>query len=136
MEYKPTNSSAKDFADVGKFEEWIHLFLCGEGGNKAFSDGLKIKKRRYHAPKLYALDTFKRICGPESDMKWIIDEIGFNERVAKIMERYKKGDWDMPPLIIENHDTNYELSDGNHRYEALIRSEIKEYWVIIWETVE
>ena len=66
----------------------------------------------------------------------MIDENGFNERVSKIMERYKKGDWDMPPLIVENHGIHYELNDGNHRFEALIRLGVKEYWVIIWETVE
>ena len=136
MEYNATSSSAREFADDGKLEEWIHLFLCGEGGNKPFSDGLKLAQRRYHAPKLYALDTFKRCCGPEPDLKWVIDENSFNERVSKMMEYYKKGDWDMPPLIIQDHGTHYELNDGNHRFEAMTRLGVKEHWVIIWETVE
>ena len=135
MEYQPTTTSAKVFAEAGQLEEWVHMFLNGEGNNPPFSDGLKLCERRYHAPKKYPLEAFVRICGPEAEMKWTIDADGFNERVGKIMARYQTGDWDMPPLIIELKDGEYDLNDGNHRYEALTRLGIEEHWVIIWETV-
>jgi len=134
MIYKPTTTSAKEFSDAGKLEEWIHLFLCGEGNNKPMSDGLKIHPRYYHAPTLYSLDKFKRVCGPEEDVKWVIDKNGFNQRVNKIMDYYQTNKWDMPPLIIGYNEKQYELNDGNHRFEALKRLGIKDYWVIIWET--
>lgn len=133
MVYEPTSSSAITFADANRLEEWIHLFLCGEGNNKPFSDGLKREPRRYHAPKLTALNTLNRCCGPEDDMKWQIDEFNFIERVEKIIARHQKGDWDMPPLIVCHDGSTYELNDGNHRYEALKRMGIKEHWVILWE---
>jgi hypothetical protein len=134
--YKPTTSSAVEFANADRLEEWIHLFLCKEGGNKEFSDGLKLKPRRYYAPRMMNLDEFERCCGPETNIKYQIPKDGFNHRVGNISEKYSSGDWDMPPLIIYRDENGYELSDGNHRYEALKRLGHKQYWVIIWETVK
>jgi len=136
MIYKPTSTSAITFADAGILEEWIQQFLRGEGNNLGFADGLLLAPRIYHAPQLMNLDKFERICGPEAGLKWQIDEAGFNGRVNEIMSRFEKGDWDMPPLIINVSDGKYELNDGNHRYEALSRLGIKAHWVIFWETVE
>ena len=133
MEYKPTSSSAIEFSNADKLEEWIHLYLCGEGNNKPFSDGLKLEPRRYLMPKMTLLDTFNRDCGPEENMKWRLDEFHFYERVNRIIARYEKGDWDMPPLIVRYDGNMHELNDGNHRYEALKKLGIKEYWVIFWE---
>lgn len=135
MEYQATSASAREFANAGKLEVWVQNFLRGEGGNQPMADGLKLVERCYHIPKLYKLDTFERACGPEVDMKWVIDETDFDERVGKIMTRYQTGEWDMPPLIIGLNAGQYELNDGNHRYEALQRLGVNEYWVIIWETV-
>lgn len=133
MEYKPTSSSAIEFANANRLEEWIQLFLCGEGNNLSFSQGLKMQPRRYHAPKMTSLDDFNRDCGPEENMKWQIGTDGFYKQVNIIKARYEKGDWDMPPLIVRDYQQTYELNDGNHRYEALKLLGIKEYWVIFWE---
>jgi len=134
MEYKPTSASAIEFAEGNRLEEWVHLFLCGEGNNKAFSDGLKRALRLYHPPQRMKLSTFYRCCGPEDGMKFQIGADGFHQRVDHIAERYENGDWDMPPLIINQCSNTYELNDGNHRYEALMKLNIEEYWVILWET--
>ena len=82
-----------------------------------------------------SLDNFERCCGPESDMKYQIPETPFIKRVDNIAFAYSKGGWDMPPLIILHEEKGYELSDGNHRYEALKKLEIHKYCVIIWETI-
>ncbi len=135
MNYKPTTTSAIEFADKNKLEEWIHLFLCNEGDNKPFSEGLKLEPRKYYSPILMKLDLFERCCGPEEGIKYQISESGFNSNVNAIMSKYKNGDWDMPPLIINHTDGKYELNDGNHRFEALEKLNIDEFWVIIWESV-
>jgi hypothetical protein len=136
MEYRPTLSSAIDFSITNKLEEWIHLFLCGEGNNKTFSDGLKLEPRRYYAPKMISFYEFDRCCGPEKNMKYQVSEESFINRVNDIAAKFNKGNWDMPPLLV-NHDKNgYELNDGNHRYEALKKLKINQYWVIIWETIK
>ena len=134
LTYKPTASSAIEFADAGRLEEWIHMFLCGEGNNKAFSDGLKLEPRRYYAPEMMRLDHFERCCGPEANMRFQIPEDGFTERVDNISARYNAGGWDMPPLIVYRDENGYVLADGNHRHEALKKSGYSQYWVIIWET--
>jgi len=134
MEYKPTLSSASNYADVNRLEEWIHLFLCGEGNNKDFSDGLKLRPRKFFAPEIMSFSKFERCCGPECNMKFQIPEENFLKRVEDIASLYNKGDWDMPPLIINREDNKYELNDGNHRLEALKKLGIDQYWVIIWET--
>jgi len=134
MNYQPTTQSAIAFAQAGRLEQWLHLFLCNEGDNQAFSDGLKLEPRMYHPPRMLPLDLFARCCGPEKNMKWQIDAAGFNKNVKSIMKKYKQGKWDMPPLIINYAEQKYELNDGNHRHEALRRLGVLEYWVIIWET--
>lgn len=45
-------------------------------------------------------------------------------------------DYNFPPLILEYKNNNYYLTDGNHRYSALIKLNIKNYYVIIWENKE
>jgi hypothetical protein len=82
--------------------------LNGDGNNVPFSDGLKLEKRFYTCPLKMPLKIFKRCCGPEDDMKFIINEIGFNNRVQAISERLKSG-WDMPPLIINFENGKFEL---------------------------
>ena len=137
MIFKPTTASAIEYAQQYKLEEWIHLFLCRDdkdGGNESFSKGLKLKPRKYYSPCLMDLNNFVRCCGPEEDMKYRIPSLDFNKSVNEIMEKYKKNNWDMPPLIINRTAEKYELNDGNHRFEALKRLGIKKFWIIIWET--
>lgn len=136
MKYEPTTKSAIEFANNNELEKWVHLFLCNEGDNIPFSEGLKLEPRKYYAPVLMNLNLFARCCGPENNVKFQISESGFNANVNAIMSKYQNGDWDMPPLIINHTENKYELNDGNHRLEALKRLNINEFWVIIWETDE
>lgn len=55
MIFEPTTKSAIEYAEQNNLEEWIHTFLCGEGDNKGFSDGLKDEERQYTAPQLMNL---------------------------------------------------------------------------------
>lgn len=142
MIFEATLKSAVEYADEGNIEEWVHEYLCGEGNNKGFSDGLKLDTREYEGPKLMNLDLFTRIYGPEPGMQYSIHENDkeqikwFWVGIGGIMERYRAGNWDMPPLIIQDCNGEYELNDGNHRLETLKMLGIKEYWVILWKTAE
>lgn len=51
------------------------------------------------------------------------------------MESIKNG-WDIPPLIANYCKGKYELNDGNHRFEALVRCGYKEFYVIVWTSSE
>ncbi len=134
LSYKiSTLQAALDYKKKNQIEDWIHLFLHDEGDNIPFSTGLKLEKRIFLGPIKMPLSLFKRCCGPEKHLKYIIDKDGFEQKVEAIQKRFKNG-WDMPPLIINYIHDEFVLNDGNHRYEALIREKVEEYYVIIWIT--
>lgn len=66
-------------------------------------------------------------------MKWRVNAAGFEQKVNQLEEVMKNED-DLPPLIVNYVDGRFDLSDGNHRYEAATRLGIKEKYVIIWIT--
>ena len=139
--YEATLKSALDYAGQNNIEEWVHEYLCGEGDNRGFSDGLKLEKREYTGPILMDLDLFTKTYGPEPGLKYSIREddkeqikwFWFN--TGGIHEKYRAGNWDMPPLIVNDDGGVYELNDGNHRLEALKMLGVKEYWVIFWKAL-
>ena len=133
LKYKCSLSSAKEFAEAGKLEDWVHLFLVSDGHNKAFSDGLKLFPRYYLGPRTMPLSLFSRCCGPEENIKYQVSEEWFEKRVQALKEKFKSND-DMPPLIVHFVDHGFELCDGNHRFEALTQLGVKEYHVIVWIT--
>ncbi len=133
MEYKSTLSSAVGYARNGKLEEWIHTYLQSDGHNQEFSDGLKLFDRYYLGPVKMPLSLFKRCCGPEPDMKWIIPKENFENKVKDLMNVISTND-DMPPLIVSYMNGKFELNDGNHRFEAYSRLGVSEYYIIFWIT--
>lgn len=79
------------------------------------------------------LSLFRRCCGPESDMKWVIPKEPFEKKVNELMNVISTND-DMPPLIVHYGDGEFQLNDGNHRFEAYSRLGVTEYYVIVWIT--
>ena len=135
MEYSATLSSAREYAEQGKIEEWVHAYLCGEGHNKPFSDGLKLCVRYYTAPVALSLTELSRCCGPEEDMPFRVHPEVFERKVMGIMDAAESGA-DLPPLIVNYENGKFTLNDGNHRYEAYARLNFSECEVIIWTTAE
>lgn len=133
MEYKNTTSSAIGYARNGKLEEWIHTYLLSDGHNKEFSDGLKLLDRYFLGPIKMPLSLFKRCCGPEETMQWVVSKESFEQKVKKL-EQVLIEEKDMPPLIVHYVNHDFELNDGNHRWEAYSRLGIEEYYVIVWIT--
>lgn len=133
LKYRCALSSAKEFAEADRLEEWVHLFLLSDGHNKAFSDGLKLFDRYYLGPIIMPLSLLSRCCGPEENMKYQVNAEWFEKRVQSLTKTLQSND-DMPPLIVHYVDSGFELCDGNHRFEALIRLGVKESPVIIWIT--
>ncbi len=133
LKYKCSLSSAKEFSDAGKLEDWVHSFLLSDGHNKAFSDGLKLFNRYYLGPLTMPLSLFSRCCGPEENIKYQVNAEWFEKRVQSLKKTLQSND-DMPPLIVHFVDHGFELCDGNHRFEALTQLGVKEYPVIVWIT--
>lgn len=133
LKYRCSLSSAKEFSKADKLEEWVHSFLLSDGHNQAFSDGLKLFDRYYLGPFIMPLNLFSRCCGPEENIKYRVNAEWFEKRVQSLKKALQSND-DMPPLIVHFVDHGFELSDGNHRFEALTQLGIKEYPVIVWIT--
>ena len=133
LKYNATLSSAKAYAEAGKLDAWIHLYLNADGHNIPFSDGLKLFDRYYISPALFPVSLFTRCAGPEPEMKYQIDKDWWEKRVAD-MEKSIMADPDMPPLIVHYVDGEFELNDGKHRHKAYENLGIENAWVIIWIT--
>lgn len=133
LDYKCSLSSAVEYAENNKLEQWVHSYLLSDGHNKDFSDGLKLTDRYFLGPVKMPLDLFTRCCGPEENMKYKVDKEWFERHVSELENVIKTTD-DMPPLIAHYVDSGFELNDGNHRLEAYSRLGISEYFVIIWIT--
>ena len=135
LKYCATLSSAKAYAEAGKLDSWIHLYLNEDGRNIPFSDGLKLTDRYYFSPALFPINMFNRCAGPEPEMKYQIDPDWWEYRV-KELEKAIQTDKDMPPFIVHYVDDEFELNDGNHRHKAYENLGIENAWVIIWITEE
>ena len=139
MDYKCSLSSAQEYARHGKLADWIHTYLLSDGHNKDFSDGLKLFDRYFLGPLKMPLSLFTRCCGPEENMRWRINEAWFEKHVRELQEVIQH-EPDMPPLIVHyliedgNPEGEFELNDGNHRFEAYSRLGIQQYYVIVWIT--
>ena len=133
LKYSATLSSAKAYAEAGKLDVWIHLYLNSEGHNIPFSDGLKKFDRYYFSPALFPVSMFKRCTGPEPEMKYRIHPEWWEHQIAELKKRVPEDD-DMPPLIVQYVDGEFVLNDGNHRHKVYEDLGIENAWVIIWIT--
>lgn len=124
---------AQRFSSIGKLEEWVHEFLVGEGNNIEFSKGLKLNYRQYYGPVKMKLDLFERCCGPEETMMYRVAEEPFEENIRMMVKDIEAG-WDIPPLIVNYVDKKFVINDGNHRFEALKRTGVNEYYIVLWTT--
>ena len=135
LKYSATLSSAKAYAEAGKLDAWIHLYLNSEGHNIPFSDGLKKFDRYYFSPALFPVSLFKRCAGPEAEMRYRIDRDWWEHRIAEMEKTIPDND-DLPPLIVHYVNGGFELNDGNHRHKAYEDLGIENAFVIIWITEE
>ena len=133
MKYSATLSSARAYAAQGRLDEWLQLYLNGEGRNLPFSEGLKLVKRYYFSPARFPIDMFERCGGPEPGMKFKTNPDSWAARVAEL-ETSIQNDPDMPPLIVHYVDGGFELNDGNHRWQAYKNLGAQSVWAIVWIT--
>ncbi len=129
-----TMEKAMEYADQGKVEEWLQLFLRNDGKNILFADGLLLEPRYYVGPVKTDIRIFNIEEGApsyltqENDIEWFFTIV---DRIKSIYNH-----WDMPPLIVNYANGIYEVNDGRHRYEALRQMNITKAYVIFWTSSE
>lgn len=139
MQHKGTLTSAKEWAAAGQLEDWVHAYLLGDGHNKPFSDGLKIVDRMFLGPVEMPLKLFTRCTGPEESMRYRIHPEVWENHVAQIQGAVQQNA-DLPPLIVHylipegKTEGEFELNDGNTRWEAYTRLGVETAHVIFWIT--
>jgi hypothetical protein len=112
----------------GRLKEWTIEYLEGIGGNQELADIYKKVPVAWFI-KEYPLKDLKRIVGPEEGMAYPEDKEKWETRTNELVEKIKQGE-QIPPLIVSDDSGELTIADGNHRYEALLRSEIEEYYCI------
>ena len=139
MTYSGTLTSAQEWAHQGRLEEWVHAYLVSDGHNPVFSEGLKLVDRIFLGPVSWPLRLLHRCCGPEEDMRWRIPEAGWEQKLKDIQQAILAGT-ELPPLIVHylieagQKEGEFELNDGNHRWEAYQRLGIEKVPAIFWIT--
>lgn len=140
MDYQGTLSCAQEWSRQGRLEEWLHAYLLSDGDNKPFSDGLKMVDRIFLGPFSMPLNLFQRCTGPvEEGLKYQVHPEVWERNVQHLMDAIQR-QADIPPLIVHylipegGQMGEFELNDGNHRWEAYSRLGIQEAHVIVWST--
>lgn len=121
---------AMEYAGRNAIDEWIQLFLRNDGKNVALADGLLLEQRYYIGPIIMDISRFNVEEGAPSylsngnDIAWFFHVVNQMKQVIR--------DWDMPPLIVQYAEDEFEINDGRHRNEALRQTGILQAPVILW----
>lgn len=129
-----TGTEARAWAQAGKIDQWIQHFLRNDSGahpnpNVGFAEGLLLEERFYIGPielPLSAMQTV-RVAKDLSDPRELES---FRRRVDSILADLPE--WDMPPFLLQHRDGGLYLTDGNHRYTALVESGAQSAYAIVW----
>ncbi len=133
--FERTIKGAREAADAGQLDEWVHTFLsAGLGANPPMAVGLRKQRRWWIGPVSVPLASLTRICGPEAEMEYRTTPEAWEARVAAIMAAEPD---QLPPVILEYRGPAVlRLSDGSHRHEAIRRRGGGTIWALVWFNTE
>ena len=111
---------------------WVGEFLSSRGSdNAALAAGLAQRKHWWLGPLKVPVDDLVRLAGPEDEALVPIEPEEWEGDIESMEESIESG-WEPPPLLAEYQDGRLLLQDGNHRYEALVRTGEQDAWVLVW----
>ena len=130
-----TLQAAMEYANRGCIEEWLQLFLRGDGHNVALADGLLREPRQYWGPVEIELKLLDEIQSGAPEYLTRDNDIAyFFEVVDDMKDAY--GEWDPPPLILEYSEDGIRVNDGRHRLEMYRQIGITKAWAVCWRSVK
>lgn len=133
-----TTETAQAAAAEDTLGDWVYRFLRSPGSdNGDLADLLEKRQCCWIGPVRIPLDQLHRLAGPPGEPVveevdedyWRDDVDDLAERIddglepAPVVATYKAGDGD--------DDEHLMLEDGNHRVEALRRSDVSEVWAVV-----
>lgn len=129
-----TGTEAREWAETGRLDEWVQRFLRNVEGananpNPGFANGLLLEERFYIGPVELPLEALKTV-RVEKDISDARELTEFRRKVDAIKALLP--DWDMPPFLVQYRDGALWLTDGNHRYTALLESGTETGLAIVW----
>lgn len=113
----------------GLLKQWVEEFLDAEG-NHGLATALKTEKAIEIDVINFPLELLNRIQGPELVENREKIPV-WDDRVSKLQTKLIDGH-NLPPLIVTDFWNPFEIVDGNHRHEALVKNGIKKHWTIFF----
>lgn len=129
-----TLSQAMEYAQEGKVEDWIQLFLRNDGDNVVLAEGLLLEPRKYLGPCVISLEMLKIKSGAPEYLTKENDIRYFFFVVDNMKEHYPT--WDIPPLIVEYDRGVFRVNDGRHRLEMYRQLGVESAYAVLWTTGE
>ena len=125
-------TSARKAAARDETALWVGEFLASPGSdNEILAAALAQKEHWWIGPIRVQLDDLVRLAGPEDDALVHVNEARWDGDVGEMEDSLERG-WEPPPLLAEYQDGRLVLQDGNHRFEALVRANEREAWVLVF----
>jgi hypothetical protein len=125
-------AAAKKAAADERTALWVGEFLASRGSDNAILAAALAQNRHWwFGPATVPVDALTRLAGPEDDALVPIEPAEWESDVEDMEESLEEG-WEPPPLLVEYQDGKLLLQDGNHRYEALVRTGKTQAWVLIY----
>lgn len=125
-------ASARRAAERDETALWVGDFLSSRGSdNEILAAALAQEEHWWVGPVALPLDDLERLAGPEDDALVTIKDDEWEDDISAMEESVEDG-WEPPPLLAEYQDGRLLLQDGNHRYEALVRTGAPTAWVLVY----
>lgn len=126
--FNPTPENALLAHQSNSLLDWVQQLLISEG-NSSLAESLSKEDPILVDIINVPLSLLKKIEGPEEDVESRLSPGVWEGNVSKLTELIKNG-YKPSPLIVTDYWNYFEIADGNHRHEALLRNGIKSYWTI------
>lgn len=114
----------------GTLSKWTQELLQSEGG-VGLANALKSERTVAVEMLNFPLSLLKKIEGPEEQVENRLSPDVWEKNVQRLTDLIKHG-YSPAPLIVTDFWNKFEIADGNHRHEALVRAGIKSYWTIFF----
>jgi hypothetical protein len=115
---------------------WVGDFLASDGSdNEVLAAALALRPHWWVGPLELELADLERLAGPEDDALCAVDDDEWEDDIDSMEDSLDDG-WAPPPLLVQYDGGRLLLQDGNHRYEAMVRSGERRGWGIVYFDVE